>query len=711
MFFAGMARAWYKISHRPHYKATMSNRPATQTLIPPCAPRKPRKLTMHGDTRIDDYFWLRKRNDPAVTDYLQAENAYAEALMADSKALQERIYQEMLARIQEDDNSVPYRFGGHYYYSRFESGQQYPLMCRKAILADGSYEGAAEQQLLDLNVLVQGKAYMSVGEFEPSQQGELLAYSCDTTGFREYTLYIKNLTTGKLLPFKRQRVSSVAWAQDGCTLFFTTEDKLTKRSNQLWRHRLGEATDTLLYEEKDERFSMDVLLTRSGAYLLAQIGSHTSSEVRFLQADTPLAAWQILAKRRANIEYDVEHHGDYFYIRCNDTGRNFRLMRTPIAMTTHQHWQEILPHRADVALESVEYFKDYSVRCERQQGLMQLLISHLPTGAEHAIRFPEPTYSLSVEPNAEWDSHLYRYNYESLTTPDSVWEYDMASGERRLLKQRPVLGDYRAQDYVSERRLVGNGTPLPVSLVYRRDTPLDGTAPIWLEGYGAYGLPNDVYFSSSRLSLLDRGFVYAVAHVRGGGDLGRTWHDAGKMGKKLNTFRDFIATAEFLLAAKIGSPQKLVIEGGSAGGMLVGAVCNMRPDLFRIAVADVPFVDVLSTMLDASLPLTVGEYEEWGNPNLKTHYAYIKRYSPYDNLKRQAYPTMLVKTSLHDSQVMYWEPAKYVAKLRTLKTDNNPLLLVTNMAAGHGGASGRYDQLKETAFDYAFVLTQLQIAS
>ncbi|HEY9101531.1 S9 family peptidase [Chitinimonas sp.] len=682
------------------------------SLLPPVAAKQPKALSRHGETRIDDYFWLRDKDDPATLAYLQAENAYAEAFTQPTKAFEDKLFEEMKARIKEDDSSVPYRLGGYYYYSRFEKGSQYPLLCRKAIAADGRWQESAEQLLLDINQLAKGKPFMAVGEFEVSPDGQLLAYSTDSTGFRQYRLQIKNLQTGKLLPFKRERVTSAAWAMDGRTLFYTTEDKQTKRSNQLWRHRLGQVEDRLIHEERDERFGMDVFLTRSEGYLVQQISSHVTSEIRYLKADRPNGRWKVLARRKAEVQYNLDHHGEDFYIRINDTGRNYRLVKAPVADPARANWQELLPERADVMLEGLDLFKHFLVVHERVKGLNQLVITDLRSQQSHAVAFDEPAYSLGTEANAEWDSTVYRYSYESMTTPDTVYDYDMVARSQVLMKRRPVLGDFDPSRYQTERIWITarDGVSVPISLVYRKGSRLKDGAPLWLEGYGAYGIPNDVYFSGNRLSLLDRGMIYAVAHIRGGGDLGEKWHDAGKMAEKIHTFHDFIDCAEGLIKQGYTRSDRLVIEGGSAGGLLMGAVSNMRPDLFRLVVSEVPFLDVLTTMLDASLPLTVGEYEEWGNPNKKAEYGWMRAYSPYDNLAAQPYPTILVKTSLNDSQVMYWEPAKYVAKLRTLKTDTNPLLLVTNMGAGHGGASGRFDRIKEIAFDYAFVLGQLGLA-
>jgi len=680
----------------------------TQDTEPPVAPQQPLVLRKHGDTRSDAYAWLRQKEDPAVLAYLEAENAYAKAVAVPLQAFEDTVYREMLGRIQETDLSVPYRLRAWLYYSRTEAGKQYPFLCRKAATAG---EEAAEHVLLDINVLAEGKAFMALGDAALSEDDRLYAFTTDDTGFRQYTLHIKDLHTDRLLPVQRQRVTSVAWAADNTTLFYTTEDEVTKRSNQLWKHTLGAETDTLIYEEKDERFRLYVDLTRSRAYLLLASHSHTSSEVRYLPAHRPHGRWRLVRKRRANIEYDVDHHGDTFYLRINDTGRNFRLVTAPIAALDPANWQELVPHRPDVMLEGVDLFQDYRVLYERDQGLEQLVITALESGATHRMAFNEPVYSLSSGANPEWQTTTFRYVYQSMTTPDTVYDYHMATRERVLLKQRPVLGDFDATQYTTERRMAPapDGTAVPVSLVYRRGTPLDGSAPLWLDGYGAYGYPNDVYFSSNRLSLLDRGVIYAVAHIRGGGDLGKAWHDAGRMLNKMHTFTDFITVAEELIRARYTAAERLAIAGGSAGGLLMGAVANMRPDLCKVILSEVPFVDVLSTMLDASLPLTVGEYEEWGNPHLKQYYQYIRQYSPYDNITRQAYPAMLVKTSLNDSQVMFWEPAKYVARLRALRTNVAPLLLVTNMGAGHGGASGRYDHLHEIASNFAFVLDQLGI--
>ena len=550
---------------------------------------------------------------------------------------------------------------------------------------------------------------MSLAAYTVSDDGRLLAYSTDNTGFRQYTLFVKDLETGALEEKVAEKVGSVAWAADNQTLFYTVEEESTKRQYRLFRHVLGTDGHDLSYEEKDEAFNIGVARGRSEKYLFLGMGSLTTSEVRFLPATEAQGEWRAIAPRIADQEYEVEHHGDHFYIRTNDAGRNFRLAKAPVTSPGREHWQEVVPVRKDVMLEGMDFFKDFYVLFERENGLPQGRVTDLRTGQGHRIAFPEPTYSAFPAGNAEFDTKVFRYNYQSLVTPSSVFDYDMEKRASTLLKQQEVLGGYDPAQYASEWvfATAKDGTKVPISLVYKKSLKRDGKAPLFLTGYGSYGFPYPVTFSSNRLSLLDRGFVIALAHIRGGGEMGKPWHDDGRMMKKVNTFTDFIACAEFLHAEKWSSPDRTVITGGSAGGLLMGAVTNLRPELWKAVVSLVPFVDVVNTMLDETLPLTVGEFEEWGNPKKKDEYDYIKRYCPYTNLAAKAYPAILVKTSFNDSQVMYWEPGKYVAKLRTLKTDTNPLLLKTNMDAGHGGASGRYDALRETAFDYAFVLQQV----
>jgi oligopeptidase B len=687
----------------------------------PVARRHPVEHVLHGDRRIDDYAWLRDKSDPAVTAYLNAENAYTDAVLRDTEPFQEKLYREMLGRILQTDLSVPYRLRGYLYFTRTEEGKQYPIHCRRS---DG--ENSSEELLLDLNALAAGHSFLSLGAFAVSDDNSLLAYSLDTTGFRRYTLHVKDLRIGETLAVRIERVTSAAWAADNRALFYTVEDETTKRSYRLYRHVLGAyEPDALLYEEHDERFRIDVERTRSGAFLLLTTASHTTSEVRYLRAEQPHADFRLIAPREDNHEYYADHHpgadgnasGGIFYIRTNTRGRTFRLVTAAVDDPHPDSWDELIPNRPDVMLSSAQAFASHLVLYEREGGLPYLRIVPLgggtgdPLASSRRIAFTEPVYNASLGANPEFVTDHLRFQYESFITPRSVFDYDLRTGEQILRKQQPVLGGYDPAQYVSERVLARapDGTTVPLSVVYRRDTPRDGSAPLLLYGYGSYGISVPVNFSSNRLSLLDRGVIYAIAHVRGGGELGKPWHDAGRMHKKRNTFTDFIASAEHLIALRYTSAERLVIEGGSAGGLLMGAVANMRPDLFRIIISHVPFVDVLNTMLDASLPLTVGEYEEWGDPRETHDYFYMKSYCPYTNLERKVYPTTLVKTSLNDSQVMYWEPAKYVAKLRTLKTDANPLLLKINMGAGHGGASGRYDFLREIALDYAFLLTQLGI--
>jgi oligopeptidase B len=663
---------------------------------------------IHGDTRHDDYHWMRQKDDPEVTAYLTAENAYADAVMKPTQAFQQGLYAEMLARIKEDDQSVPYRRGGYFYYSRTEKGKQYAILCRKA----GSLE-APEQVMLDLNQLAEGHPFLALGAATVSDDGRRLAYTTDLTGFREYTLHVKDLETGALLPDRVEQVSAAAWAADGATLFYVTEDE-AKRPYRLHRHRLGGAGADLLYEETDALFRLHVGRSRSLAYLFLASGSFTSTEMRYCPASEPGGAWRVILPREKDHEYQVDHGrgpaGDLFYIRTNGEGRrNFRLVTAPVADPRPDHWRELIPHREDVMLEDLDVFAEHYVVHEREDGLIRLRITDARSGAYHHVQFPEPTYDLESDANAEFETGAYRLRYQSLVTPASVFDYDISGRRLLLLKRAPVLGGYDPAKYRTERihAAAPDGTRIPISLVCRAETVQDGSSPMLLAGYGAYGYPYPASFSSNRLSLLDRGVAVAIAHIRGGGELGKRWHDAGRMMAKRNTFTDFIAAADHLAKSGYTSPDRLVIEGGSAGGLLMGAVLNMRPDCAAAAVLRVPFVDVINTMLDESLPLTVGEFEEWGNPKIREQYEYMKSYCPYTNLDDRPYPAILVKTSLNDSQVMYWEPAKYVARLRAIGAATVPPVFKVNMEAGHGGASGRYDYLREIAFDYAFILTRL----
>jgi oligopeptidase B len=681
--------------------------PAEQTAVAPVAQKIPKEDVYHGDQRVDDYYWLREKDNPDVAAYLEAENVYAEAIVAPIRDFQETLYEEMLGRIQQTDLSVPYQKGGYLYYSRTEEGKQYPIRARKK----GSM-GAFEQVTLDMNQMAEGYEFFHVGAFEVSNDTRLLAFSTDVTGFRQYTLQVKNLETGEIHPDKVEKVVSVAWAGDSQTLFYTVEDH-AKRPYRLYRHRLGTdpASDPLIYEEKDERFRIDVRPSRSQAYLFLDSGSHTSTEVRYLPANQPEGEWKIVQSREPEHEYSVDHRGNLFYILTNDKGRNFRLVSAPVSAPRKAAWKEVIPHREEVMLEGIDFFADHYVVRERENGLQQFRITSLRSGQSHRMAFPEPVYSVFPSQNPEFDTELFRFNYQSFTTPPSVFDYSMDTRERQLLKETEVLGDYDNYQYESERvyARAADGVQIPISLVYRKGTARDGKSPMLLYAYGSYGYPSNVTFAHARISLLDRGVIYALAHIRGGGDLGKKWHDDGRMMKKMNTFTDFIACADHLVAQKYTSSDRLAISGGSAGGLLMGAVANLRPDLFKVVLSYVPFVDVINTMMDETLPLTIGEFEEWGNPKVKEEYECMKTYCPYTNLEKKDYPVILIRTSFNDSQVMYWEPAKYVAKLRTLKTDDNPLLLLTNMAAGHGGASGRYDALRDTAFDYAFLLTQFGI--
>ena len=680
--------------------------PAAPT--PPAAKKSAKAETLHGEPRVDDYFWLRNKGSPDVVSYLNAENAYTDVLMKPTEPFQESLYQEMLARIQETDVTVPYREGEWLYYTRTEKGKQYPIHCRKKKTIE-----APESVMLDLNEMAHGEKFLALGTVAVSDDGNRIAYSTDNTGFRQYTLHIKDLRNAELGPEAIPRVDSVAWSRDNKTLFYVVEDD-AKRPYRLYRHELGKqsANDSLLYEEKDEMFTLEVVRSRSKEYLFLTSHSHTASEVRYLRADQPKAAFKLVAPREKDHEYYVADRGREFFIRTNSGGRNFRIVTAAVANPSRKSWKEVIPHRSEVMLERLEMFADHYALFEREDGLPRIRIADFKTKSSHHVQFPEPVYFLSPAPNREFKTDKLRFTYQSFVTPVSVYDYDIHTGEKTLLKRIEVLGGYDPSLYQSERlhAKAADGIAIPISVVYRRGLRHDGSSPMLLIGYGSYGFSLPVTFSSDRLSLLDRGVSIALAHIRGGGEMGKKWHDQGRMMSKRNTFTDFISAAEYLIAERYTRTDRLVIEGGSAGGLLMGAVTNMRPDLFKAVVALVPFVDVINTMLDTSLPLTVGEFEEWGNPQNKADYVYMRSYSPYDNIQAKAYPTILVRTSYNDSQVMYWEPAKYVAKLRASKTDSNPLVFKINMEpAGHGGASGRYTKLRETAFDYAFILWQLGI--
>ncbi len=675
---------------------------------PPMAKKTPKKTDIHGETLLDNYFWLREKNNPEVLAYLEAENAYTESVMKPTEALQATLYKEMLGHIKETDQTVPYREGDYFYYSRTEQGKQYPIYCRKR----GSLT-AKEEVTLDVNELAKGLKFMSLGAYDVSDDGNYLAYSTDSTGYRQYTLHVKDLRTGQLLPENIERVGSVMWATDNKTVFYSTEDAVTKRSDKFFRHSVGSDKSDLVYEDKDELFDVYGGRTRDKAMIFIVSGSKTSTEYRYIPADKPMEAPKIILPREADHEYSVEHRGDLFYIRTNQGAKNFRLVTAPVSDPQKKNWKEMIAPRADVKIDDIDMFANHMVVTELENGLQQLRVVDLKTNKSHRVEFPEPVYTAFVSTNPEFNTRILRFGYQSLVTPNSTFDYDMDAKRSTLLKQTEVPGGFDRANYKSERifATASDGTRIPISMVYRKGIKMDGKNPLLLYGYGSYGISITPTFSSNRLSLLDRGAIYAIAHIRGGGELGEPWREAGRMMKKKNTFTDFISSAEYLINQKYTSSDRLVIQGGSAGGMLMGAVVNMRPDLFKAAIAQVPFVDIINTMLDASLPLTTSEYIEWGNPNEKPAYDYMKSYSPYDNIKAQNYPAMLIKVSLNDSQVPYWEGAKFAAKLRATKTDNNILLLKTNMGAGHGGSSGRYDALHEIAFDYAFMLNQFGIAS
>ena len=686
----------------------------------PQARREPTKVEMHGQVLEDDFGWMREKESPEVIAYLEAENAYTAAAMQGTEEMQAKLYAEMLSHIKETDESVPYRSRGWWYRSRTEEGKQYPIYERMRAGADGAFDAkAVEEVLLDMNALAEGQAFMSVGGMAVSPDNELLAYSTDNTGFRQYTMHVRDLRTGEDLADTAMRVGSMTWAADSKTVFYTTEDEQTKRQDTLWRHVLGDAVsaDVVVYREADERFNLGVGKTRDGKFLVMEAGSHTTSEARVLEAEMPDAEFRLIAERVDDQEYSVEHREDVFYIRVNDTGKNFRVVTAPVNAPWRESWTEVLAEDKESPLEDFDVFEKFAVCARRRAGLTTIEV--LPfqdsgmLGAAKEIGFPEPVYTAAGHVNREFETDTYRYSYQSLVSPASVYAYDVASGRSTLLKEQEVPGGFDRARYASERVWVRaeDGVEVPVSVVYRRDGfEKDGTNPLYVYGYGSYGYPLPIGFSATRLSLLDRGVVIAYAHIRGGGEMGDSWHDAGKMMVKRTTFSDFVTVVDRLVTDGFGSRERVAIEGGSAGGLLMGAVVNLRPEMFRAVLSHVPFVDVMNTMLDASLPLTVAEYEEWGNPNQAEAFGYMRSYSPYDNLRAGAYPAMLVKTSLNDSQVMYWEPAKYVAKLRGLKTNDAALLLHINMDAGHGGASGRYDYLKEIAFDYAFLLRELGVA-
>ena len=686
---------------------------------PPQAAVRPHVMTEHGHTRIDNYYWLNERENPDVLAYLEAENQYAEACLKHTEPLQEQLFKEITGRIKQDDNSVPVKIRDYYHYTRYEEGKEYPIFCRK----HHSLE-APEEILLDGNLLAEGHAFFDIGEISLSEDDKLLAYSVDTVSRRIYTVYVKDLTTGELVGEPIENTSgNIVWASDNETLFYGVKDD-TLRSCKIVRHRLGASTadDVLVYEETDETFVCYISKTKSRKYLIINSDSTLSSECRILESGQPEGEFRVFQQRQPDMLYGIDHYGEHFYIQTNaDGAKNYKIMRTPIGQTEMTHWTEVIAHREKVMIESFTIFSKFFVIEDRENGLVKIRVRTWDGSTDYYLDFGEPAYTAGVGANPDFDAITLRYAYNSMTTPSSVYEWDMEKHSRTLLKRQEIVGGYNPEEYVTERLMAPShdGVLVPISIVYKKNVdtaapePVEGplNRPLVLYGYGSYGSSMDAYFSIARLSLLNRGFIWAIAHIRGGEEMGRQWYDDGKMLNKKNTFLDFIACAEYLINKGYTSPQKMFAMGGSAGGLLVGAVTNMRPDLWKGVIAQVPFVDVVTTMLDESIPLTTGEYDEWGNPNEKKYYDYMLSYSPYDNVEAKDYPAMLITTGLHDSQVQYWEPAKWAAKLRALKTDKNPLYLKTEMDYGHGGASGRFEGYKEVALEYAFMLDELGMIS
>ena len=674
---------------------------------PPVAPRHDHREVRHGATVVDDYFWLREKSNPAVVDYLQAENAYTASMTKDLQPFQDALYKELLGRVKQTDLSVPVSRHGYLYYSRTEEGKQYPIQCRRK----GNMQ-APEEVLLDQNELAKDHKFVGLGAFAVSDDQNLLAYTVDFTGFRQYGLQVKDLRNGQTLRDTTERVTSVEWAADNKTLFLVTEDAVTKRSDKLFRHALGAPQFEEIYNEKDELYDIGIDKTRDMKYLTLGIDSKDTSEVRYLAAANPTGTFQALLPREKGHRYYLDHRDGLFYIRTNKPGHNFAVVTAPVSDPSPKNWKTFIPHRDNVRIQGIDLFQNFAVSVEKSDAVNQLRVYDFGQGAWKSITFPEPVYAASPGGTPDWESTTYRYTYQSFITPPSTFDYNVPTGQSTLLKQQEVLGGYDPKQYATERlwATARDGVKVPISIVYKKGFVRDGKGPLFLYAYGSYGFGTPAAFNSSRISLLDRGMAYAIAHIRGGDEMGEQWREDGMLMKKKNTFQDFIDSAQYLIDQKWTTKDRLVIEGGSAGGLLMGAVVNMRPDLFRAVHAAVPFVDVMNTMMDASLPLTVGEYLEWGNPNEKPAYDYMKTYSPYDNLEKRAYPAILVTTSFNDSQVMYWEPTKYVARMRALKTDSNPLLLKIKMEpAGHGGASGRYDRLHDTAIEYAWLLSEVGI--
>lgn len=681
------------------------------SMKPPVATQIDKQLTVHGHTRLDEYYWLNERENPEVIAYLEEENAYTTAMMKHTEQMQTDLYDEIVGRIKQTDMSVPYKRNGYYYYSRYEEGKEYPLYCRKKDNLD-----ADEKVMLNVNEMAEGHEYYELGGLSVSHDNKLIAYGVDTVSRRQYIIFFKNLETGEIYSDEiKNTTGSVAWAADNKTVFYTRKDEVTLRPDRIFRHILGDdpESDPVIFMEEDETFRVGVSLSKSMEYIILGSYSTLSTEQRFVKSDRPQDDFSIFQPRQKDLEYFISHYKDKFYIRTNYQAKNFRLMQTAVEKTSIENWQEVIAHREDVLLEDYDVFNDYLALQERKNGLTEIRVLNHDGLNDHYIEFDEQTYMVYLSTNLDFATDLLRYGYTSLTIPNSVFDYNMKSGESVLLKQQEVVGGYNPDEYFAERMFAeaADGVMVPISLVYKKGMLKDGKNPLVLYGYGSYGSSMDPYFSSVRLSLLDRGFVFAIAHIRGGEEMGRWWYEDGKLLKKKNTFTDFVSCAEFLIKEKFTDQEHIFAMGGSAGGLLVGAVVNMRPDLFKGVIAAVPFVDVVTTMLDESIPLTTGEFDEWGNPKDKEYYDYMLSYSPYDNVEKKDYPAMLVTTGLHDSQVQYWEPAKWVARLRSMKTDDNQLLLWVNMDYGHGGASGRFARYKEVALEYAFMIDQVKAAS
>ncbi len=688
------------------FLASCGEKRSPETIAPPRAEKIPKKLTIHGHTRIDNYYWLNQRENPKVIEYLKAENRYKNAMMKHTEKLQKRLYKEIIGRIKKTDMSVPYLDNGYYYYTRYEKDQEYPIYARKKGGLD-----AEEEIMLNVPQMADGYSYYSVRGLQVSENNRYLAFGVDTVSRRRYTIYFKDLKSGKMLPDRLSNTTgSAVWANDNKTVFYTKKDP-TLRAYKIMRHILGTdpSEDVEIFNEKDKTFSTGIYKSKSRKFLIIGSYSTLSTEMRILDADDPYGKFRIFQKRQRDHEYSIYHFKDRFYILTNWNAKNFRLMETGTDKTEKKYWKEVIPHRNNVLLNSVEIFKDYLVLAERKDGLRQIRVINQSSNEDYYIDFGEEVYVAYPSINREFDTEILRYSYSSLTTPNTTYDFNMKTREKRLLKREEVLGKFNPEDYHAERlwATARDGTRVPISVVYKKGLKKDGNNPCLLYGYGSYGASMDPYFSSARLTLLNRGFVYAIAHVRGGSEMGRYWYEEGKLLKKKNTFTDFIDCAEHLINEGFTNPDKLFAMGGSAGGLLMGAVANMRPDLFKGILALVPWVDVVTTMLDESIPLTTAEFDEWGNPKNKKYYYYMLSYSPYDNVERKDYPAMLVTTGLHDSQVQYFEPTKWVAKLRDMKTDNNLLIIDIDMESGHGGASGRFKRYKRIALEYAFMFDQL----